>query len=160
VPLRTERLDALTPSPVLPLPQTPEAVNGVAGLGAGADGEDSSGVADSVAGAARHSEWETLICAPDWDCDTALRFLQGYRDGGAPYPEERVVAMVKCESSWRVDPGGYHLGLAQFDPGTWAIVSAITGLADPYSAYHQGYNVAEWASMVSPGTSAGWPHCW
>ena len=87
-------------------------------------------------------------------------FFQGYRDGGAPYPEERIDAMIQCESSWRIDPGGSHLGLAQFDPGTWATVSGITGFADPYNPYHQGYNVAVWASMISPGTTAGWPSCW
>ena len=68
--------------------------------------------------------------------------------------------MVQCESSWQRDPGGYHLGLAQFGPETWATVSATTGLALPYNPYHQGYNVAVWSSMISPGTTAGWPYCW
>ncbi len=86
-------------------------------------------------------------------------FFQGYREGGGVYPEERIAAMIQCESSWHIDPGGYHLGLSQFDPGTWATVSAITGFADPYNPYHQGYNVAVWASMISPGTTAGWPSC-
>ncbi len=95
------------------------------------------------------------ICTYDWDC-----FFQGYRDAGGQYPEGRIDAMVQCESTWRLDPGGYHLGLAQFSPGTWATVSAITGLAGPYNPYHQGYNVAVWSSMVSPGTTAGWPYCW
>jgi hypothetical protein len=89
-----------------------------------------------------------------------LSFFQGYRDAGGQYPEERIDAMIQCESTWRIDPGGYHLGLAQFDPGAWGIVSAITGFTDPYSPYHQGFNVAVWASMISPGTSAGWPSCW
>ena len=88
-----------------------------------------------------------------------IRFFEGYRDAGGQYPEARIDAMIFCESSWRLDPGGSHLGLAQFDPGTWATVSAITSFADPYNPYHQGFNVAVWASMISPGTSAGWPNC-
>ncbi len=95
------------------------------------------------------------ICTYDWDC-----FFQGYRDAGGQYPEGKIDAMVQCESSWQLDPGGFHLGLAQFGPGTWATVSAITGLALPYNPYHQGYNVAVWSSMISPGTTAGWPYCW
>ncbi len=96
-----------------------------------------------------------IICTYDWDC-----FFQGYRDAGGQYPKGLIDAMVQCESSWRLDPDGYHLGLAQFSPGTWATVSAITSFTDPYNPYHQGYNVAVWSSMVSPGTTAGWPYCW
>ncbi len=87
-------------------------------------------------------------------------FFQGYRDAGGRYPEERIAAMIQCESSWRVNPPGSHLGLAQFSPGTWATVSGITGFADLYNPFHQGFNTATWASMVSPGTTAGWPYCW
>ncbi len=86
-------------------------------------------------------------------------FFQGYREGGGT-DEERIDAMIFCESSWIIDPPGYHLGLAQFDSETWATVSVITGFIDPLNPFHQGYNVAAWASMVSPGTSAGWPRCW
>ena len=96
-----------------------------------------------------------IICTYDWDC-----FFQGYRDAGGQFPEERIDAMVQCESSWQLDPDGYHLGLAQFSPGTWATVSAITAFTDPYNPYHQGSNVAVWSSMISPGTTAGWPYCW
>ncbi|KKN02113.1 hypothetical protein LCGC14_1121160, partial [marine sediment metagenome] len=74
--------------------------------------------------------------------------------------EARIDAMIFCESTWRIDPGGQHLGLAQFDPGTWAVVSGITGYTDWRDPFSHGYNVAVWASMVSPGTSAGWPNCW
>ncbi len=91
--------------------------------------------------------------------DTYTRFFEGYFAAGG-LDEEGIAAMIWCESSWRIDPGSYHLGLAQFDPGTWATVSAITGFADPYNPYHQGFNVAVWASMISPGTTAGWPSCW
>ena len=98
--------------------------------------------------------------APQAEQESAVAFFQGYRAGAGQYPEERIAAMIGCESSWRLDPGGWHRGLAQFDPGTWATVSGITGFADPYNAFHQGYNVAVWASMVSPGTTAGWPYCW
>lgn len=94
-------------------------------------------------------------CGSTWDC-----FFYGYLDGKGQYSTERIDAMILCESSWRIDPGGFHLGLAQFDPGTWAIVSAITGLTDWRDPYAQGYNVAVWSGMVSPGTTAGWPRCW
>ncbi|KKM24901.1 hypothetical protein LCGC14_1600330, partial [marine sediment metagenome] len=90
--------------------------------------------------------------------DTYTRFFEGYREAGG-LDDKRVAAMIRCESSWRVDPGGRHLGLAQFDPGTWATVSAITGYTDWRDAYSQGFNVAVWASMISPGTTAGWPVC-
>ncbi len=90
---------------------------------------------------------------------TYTQFFEGYREAGG-LDDERVAAMIFCESSWRIDPGGWHLGLAQFAPGTWATVSAITGYTDWRDPYHQGANVAVWASMVSPGTTAGWPNCW
>ncbi len=96
----------------------------------------------------------------DGAADVAAEFFNGYRYGGGAYPEERIAAMIWCEASGRLDPGGYHLGLGQFDPGTWATVSAITGYTDWRDAYSQGFNVAVWASMISPGTAAGWPHCW
>ncbi len=124
-----------TSAPLLPLPSPAEA----AGIDVVGDGQRSG----------------RIICTYDWDC-----FFQGYRDAGGQYPEGRIDAMVQCESSWQLDPGGYHLGLAQFSPGTWATVSAITGFTDPYNLYHQGYNVAVWSSMISPGTTAGWPYCW
>ncbi len=95
--------------------------------------------------------------APQSEQERAVVFLQGYLAAHGQYPEERIAALNQCESSWRIDPGGYHAGLAQFDPGTWATVSGITGFADPYNAFHQGANVAVWASMISPGTTAGWP---
>ncbi len=131
------QLDVLvsTPAPPPPLPSPTEA----AGIDVVGDGQRSG----------------RNICTDDWDC-----FFQGYRDAGGQYPEGRIDAMVQCESSWQLDPGGYYLGLAQFGPGTWTTVSAITGLAHPYDPYHQGYNVAVWSSMISPGTTAGWPYCW
>ncbi len=131
------QLDVLvsTLAPLPPLPSPAEA----GGIDAVGDGQRSG----------------QITCTYDWDC-----FFQGYRDAGGQYPEEQIDAMVQCESSWQLDPGGYHLGLAQFSPGTWTTVSAITGFSDPYNPYHQGYNVAVWSSMVSPGTTAGWPYCW
>ena len=90
--------------------------------------------------------------------DTYTQFFQGYRAAGGQ-DDARIDALIWCESSWRLDPGGYHKGLAQFDPGTWATVSKITGYTDWRDAFSQGYNVAVWASMISPGTTAGWPSC-
>ncbi len=92
--------------------------------------------------------------------DTYTQFFDGYRDGDGSYSEELVEAMIWCESSWSLDPGGAHLGLSQFDPGTWATVSAITGYTDWRDAFSQGYNTATWASMVDPGSRSGWPSCW
>jgi len=69
--------------------------------------------------------------------------------------------VIRCESNWRLlAGGGVHLGLAQFAVGTWANVSGRTGLGDWTNAYHQGFNVAVWSALVSPGTTAGWPVCW
>ncbi len=122
------QLDVLvsTPAPLPPLPGLAEA----AGIAVVGDGIRSG----------------RIICTNDWDC-----FFQGYRDAGGQYPEGRIDAMVQCESSWQLDPGGYHFGLAQFSPGTWATVSAITGLALPYNPYHHGYNGAVWSSIIFPG---------
>ncbi|KKL14172.1 hypothetical protein LCGC14_2518400 [marine sediment metagenome] len=86
-------------------------------------------------------------------------FFDGYRSAGGQ-DDARIDALIWCESSWRLDPGGAHLGLSQFDPGTWATVSAITGYTDWRDPFSQGYATATWASMVDPGTSAGWPTCW
>ena len=102
---------------------------------------------------------QDVSVARSGDAGTVAAFFDGYRAGAGQYPEERIDALIWCESSWRVDPGGYHLGLGQFDPGTWATVSAITGYTDWRDPFSHGYNVAVWASMVSPGTTAGWPSC-
>ncbi len=91
---------------------------------------------------------------------TYTRFFEGYREGNGQYSEARIDAMIQCESSWRIDPGGWHLGLAQFDPGTWATVSGITGYTDWRDPFSQGFNTATWASMVDPGSRSGWPSCW
>lgn len=68
--------------------------------------------------------------------------------------------MIQCESTWRINPRGEHLGLAQFEEGTWWTVAAITGYTDWLNPYHQGWNTAVHASMVDPGSTAGWPGCW
>lgn len=77
------------------------------------------------------------------------------------YDREHITRVIQCESSWVVDPGGYHYGLAQFDAGTWDTVSAATGLSDWRQPYHQGANMAVWLGMIDePGGSGGWPWCW
>ncbi len=89
------------------------------------------------------------------------RFLAGYRAAGGPPELEQhfVERVIPCESSWRVDPPGSHLGLAQFHLGTWRL-SARPG-ADYRDPFEQGYAVARWlASGIDPGTTAGWPVCW
>ncbi len=151
-----------TPSMAAPTEaSTPLRDGAVGDVGADSDGADSSGATDSVGletpsvNASRTREAVHPACGSTWGC-----FFWGYRDGGAPYPEERIDAMIQCESSWRIDPGGSHYGLAQFDPGTWATVSAITGLTDWLDPYQQGFNTATWASLIDPGNRAGWPTCW
>ena len=89
-------------------------------------------------------------------------FIAGYRAfSGNPAWEARFLAVVECESHWdpyAVSPGG-HRGLAQFEPGTWATVAALTGLWDWTDAYSQGANTAVWSSMVLPWSRGGWA-CW
>ena len=90
-------------------------------------------------------------------------FLRGYfASGGDSRWEQRVLSMVECESGWRLDPPGTHLGLAQFAPGTWETVAGISGFWDYTNPYHAGYNVAVWMGMIAPdyGSSQGWPGCW
>lgn len=93
--------------------------------------------------------------------DIVGEFIQGYRDfGGDPSWEGTVLAMVECESTWRVDPPGPHLGLAQFAFSTW-LLAARPG-ADYRDPYEQGWAVASWMAQIPGrwGTSAGWPNCW
>ncbi|GAG36801.1 unnamed protein product [marine sediment metagenome] len=93
----------------------------------------------------------------------AETFLAGYRAGGGdPAWEEHLVNdVIPCESGWNVDSGGYHYGLAQFAPGTWAAAECSPG-ADWRDPWEQGCAVASWMSQIPGrwGTSAGWPICW
>jgi len=70
--------------------------------------------------------------------------------------------MVQCESEWRLDPPGPHLGLAQFARSTWETVAGISGLWNHIDPYHVGYNIALWMARIAPnyGSTAGWPNCW
>lgn len=145
-----------TPSPAVPdmpgdtAPAGADEPNGVVG-DAGAtlgdsDSAGNTGAARSLLGA------ETVEAA----------FLRGYRDAdGLPAWEPRVLAMVQCESEWRLDPPGFHLGLAQFALGTWgqARCSPEANYRDPWE---QGCAVARWMAIIAPhyGTSLGWPSCW
>lgn len=88
-------------------------------------------------------------------------FRRGYRAaGGDPDWEGHVVnVVIPCESSWNVDPGGPHLGLAQFSEDTWAKASRPG--ADYRDPYEQGWAVATWMGMIADwDTTAGWPRCW
>lgn len=91
-------------------------------------------------------------------------FLAGYDafDRGNPawWREHFVTVVIPCESSWRLDPPGAYLGLAQFDPRTWAQAAEVTGYTDWRDPYHQGVNVAYWASVVDPSGYGGWWECW
>jgi len=89
------------------------------------------------------------------------QFLNGYRYCGGPpeYEQHLVQIVIPCESGWVLDPGGYHLGLAQFDPQTWAV--AAPPESDFRQAVAQGCAVARWINRgIDPGSSAGWPYCW
>ena len=162
-PPRHRGLD-VSPSTTPPAdaPQMDEGLEAAATTGTGTNlhtGNMVEGADGNVRPASRYSEGRDPYpvhpaCGSTWAC-----FFWGYRDGGGQYPEERIDAMINCESGWQIDPGN-EWGLAQFNPGTWGIVSGITGLIDWRDPYAQGYNVAVWASMVSPGTTAGWPYCW
>ncbi len=91
--------------------------------------------------------------------DTYTQFFEGYFAAEGQYPEERIDVMIQCESSWRIDPPGSHLGLSQFEVGTWATVSKITGYTDWRDPFSQGVAVATWSAMIDPGSRAGWPNC-
>ena len=89
-------------------------------------------------------------------------FLAGYFTGGGdPTWEQRVLSMVECESGWRLDPPGPHLGLAQFAPGTWEQASCSPE-ADYRDPWEQGCAVVNWMQQIPGrwGTSEGWPGCW
>lgn len=102
---------------------------------------------------------------PAWDMEIIVAaFLEGYRDGdGDPAWEAHLVDVVlPCESEWRLNPPGIHLGPAQFARSTWETVAGISGFWDYTDPYHVGYNVALWMARIAPhyGSSAGWPGCW
>ena len=90
------------------------------------------------------------------------QFFAGYRDAGvgASKDEDHIWRVINCESTWNPLEQGIHWGLAQFLPSTWWTVTSITGFTDWTNPYHQGYNMAVWSSLVSPGTTEGWPWCW
>lgn len=86
-------------------------------------------------------------------------FIGGYLAAGV-LPDllpHFVDVVIPCESGWRIDPGGFHLGLAQFNPDSWARVAARTGYWDWRDPWQHGYNVAVWASLTTP--SQQWS-CW
>lgn len=63
-------------------------------------------------------------------------------------------ALADCESP--DGRSGRFLGYFQFHPSTWR----ATGGGELGSYEHQKARAQQWASKVSPGTRAGWPHCW
>jgi len=67
-----------------------------------------------------------------------------------------VNVVVPCESSWRLDPLGYYLGLAQFHPDTWE----RAGGGDYRDPYLQGDHVAVWSNLVDPHSRGGWLGTW
>lgn len=96
--------------------------------------------------------------------DVQSTFLAGYdAHGGNPAWRTRFVAVVQCESTWRllaVSEAG-HLGLAQFDPWTWHRVWELAGLPeqDWRSAFWQGAATSIWSNEAGPEPPGGWA-CW
>jgi len=89
-------------------------------------------------------------------------FLAGYAAGGGPpelAPHFTDVA-IPCESGWRTDPPGYHLGMLQFAPATWR--KAARAGADYRDPWEQGFAAGNWIGPmgVDPGSRAGWAGCW
>lgn len=89
-------------------------------------------------------------------------FLAGYAAGGGPPDLAAHFAdiVIPCESGWDLDPPGYHLGLAQFAPDTWA--RAARPGADYRDAWEQGFAVGNWIGPlgVDPAGTGGWANCW
>lgn len=92
--------------------------------------------------------------------DVQSEFFQGYRDAGGIYEEAHIYRVIRCESNWNQYSQGAHLGLAQFNPGTWATISADTGLTDWTDPYSQGANMATWAMRFENPGATQWPWCW
>ena len=64
--------------------------------------------------------------------------------------------LAMCESGGRLNPPGRHVGAFQFSRDTARKVG-IDGSED-YET--QKAAAQRWASMVDPGSRAGWPVCW
>jgi hypothetical protein len=99
--------------------------------------------------------------APDTDGTglILLAFVAGYQAGGGP-PElldHFLYVVIPCESGWRLDPPGYHRGLAQFAPDSWERAAALTGCWAYADAYCQGLNVGVWSQITTPSEQWG---CW
>lgn len=91
------------------------------------------------------------------------RFVAGYEQAqGDPNYLGAALVTVYCESRWILDPGGAHLGLAQFTQDSWEKARRAPD-ADPYDAFEQGWAVARWISLIyptHPKSLAGWAYCW
>lgn len=102
----------------------------------------------------------SLVCMPE---SPQARFVAGYEAvGGDSNLLGEALSMVYCESRWVADPGGAHLGYAQFTQGSWEKARRAPD-ANPYDAYEQGWAVARWISLIypmPPKSSAGWAVCW
>ena len=131
------------------------------GAGERADRQEGTGILGPTAtpGLARAIP-EPRVAAPP--SQRAALFFAGYRAaGGPPEHEGHVVErVIPCEAGWQLDPPGYLLGLAQFDPGTWAVARCSPD-ADYRDPWEQGCAVENWLnSGIDPGSTAGGPTCW
>lgn len=95
--------------------------------------------------------------------DRIAAFTAGYRDAGGPpqYLDHLIADVIPCESHWNplnVSDAG-HLGLLQFDPGTWETCARVG--ADWRDPYEQGWAGAILLnSIAEPGGTGGWRVCW
>ena len=116
---------------------------------------EAAGVADPVGVSLTTSN------APDTDGTglILLAFVAGYQAGGGPSEplDHFLYVVIPCESGWRLNPPGYHRGLAQFAPDSWERVAALTGCWAYADAYCQGKNVGVWSQITTPSEQWG---CW
>jgi hypothetical protein len=91
-------------------------------------------------------------------------FVDGWAEGGGLLLRGSASAwrLVICESNGNITGPGFHLGLLQWHPSTWAAVAAITGYYDPWNPFHQGFNGGYYSTQMTaaPGGTGGWPVCW
>jgi hypothetical protein len=107
------------------------------------------------------------ISPPPAAADLLQAFSAGYLDAGGPPDllDHFLYHVIPCESHWNpldISDDG-QIGLAQFDPGTWA--SYARPGADWRDPWEQGWATADLAGDLisrgeSPGSSGGWPWCY
>ncbi len=101
------------------------------------------------------------LAVPIDQSDVRGAFAQGWRDGGGreEWLAHVVGSVIPCESGWDVNsynPAGPYQGLGQWLVSTWNSIASITGYADVYNAYHQGFNMGFKTSRDGGGEWGCW----